>query len=47
MRAGDKVIYKEKKAVIVEIKWGLCCIKFTDTLKQIWVTQNVLKRHDL
>lgn len=47
MNMGDHVIYKGQKAAIIEIKWGLCCIKFTETRKQIWVTPDVLKRVDL
>jgi len=47
MRVGDRVVYKEEKAEIIEMKWGLCCIKFAVARKQIWVTPDVLKRVDL
>lgn len=44
MNVGDYVIYKTKKAQIIETKWGLYCIKFLDTRKQIWVNKDVLTR---
>ena len=47
MRVGDKVIYQDKAAVIIEIKWGLYCIKFYETRRQIWVTDEKLIRQDI
>lgn len=46
MRTGDKVLYKEKHAIIIEIKWGLYCIRFIETNRQIWVTPESLTRKD-
>jgi len=46
MDIGDIVIYDNKKAKIVQFKWGLYCIQFIDTSNQIWVTPDVLKRQD-
>ena len=46
MRVGDFVIYKDQKARIIETKWGLYCIRFIETRKQIWVTIDNLKRYD-
>ena len=46
MRIGDHVVYKGQKAQIIEVKWGLYCIKFLDTRKQIWVNGEGLERHD-
>lgn len=46
MRIGDKVLYKELKAEIIQTKWGLYCIRFIETRKQIWVTRDSLKRYD-
>lgn len=46
MRVGDNVIYKNERAEIIEIRWGLYCIKFHDTNKQIWVSVDSLKRKD-
>lgn len=42
MKVGDQVVYKGQVAKIVEIKWGLCCIKFLHTGRQIWVDTKVL-----
>lgn len=44
MQIGDYILYKNKKAQIIEIKWGLYYIKFFDTNKQIWVTLEHIKR---
>jgi len=46
MQVGDNVIYKDQKAEIKEIKWGLYCIRFIATRKHIWVTADALKRKD-
>lgn len=46
MQIGDHVVYKGQKAQIIEVKWGLYCIKFLDTRKQIWVNSEVLVRYD-
>lgn len=46
MQTGDTVYYKEQKAIIIEIKWGLYCIRFNETKRQIWVTPETLIRKD-
>jgi hypothetical protein len=46
MRTGDFVIYKNQKAKIIETKWGLYCIRFLETHKQIWVNKDTIKRYD-
>lgn len=47
MRVGDHVIYKNDKAEIVEIKWGLYCIRFFHSRKQIWVTPSSIITGDM
>lgn len=46
MRVGDRVLYKDRKAEIIEVKWGLYCIRFDDTQRQIWVSFDGLTRED-
>lgn len=46
MQIGDYVVYKSQKAKITEVKWGLYCIKFLETRKQIWVNGDNLIRYD-
>ena len=46
MRKGDCVIYKNDKAEIIEVKWGLIRIKFVETRKEIWVSVDALTRCD-
>ena len=46
MRVGDCVIYKNAKYEVLEIKWGLYCIKPLDAKRKIWVSVDALKRCD-
>lgn len=44
MNIGEKVFYKGNKAQIIKIKWGLYCIRFDDSPRQIWVAGESLSR---
>ena len=46
MRVGDCVTYKNNKAEIIEVKWGLYRIKFVETRKEIWVNCDALEKYD-
>lgn len=46
MRVDDRVLYKDRKATIIKIKWGLYCIRFDDTHKEIWVSCDAVIRED-
>ena len=46
MQLGDIVVYKDNTAEIIMVKWGLYCIRFLDTRKQIWVAPDLIKRQD-
>lgn len=46
MRVNDRVIYKNRLAIVIQIKWGLYCIRFEDTGKQIWVSCDAVVRED-
>ena len=46
MSIGDSVLYRNKKAKVTAVKWGLCCIKFVETRKEIWVSVDSLTRQD-
>lgn len=44
MKIGDAVIYKNQKAEIIGVKWGLYHIKLDDSRKQLWVSCDALEK---
>lgn len=44
MIIGDHVFYDNRRAKIIEEKWGLFCILFYDNKKSKWVHPKLLHR---